>query len=343
MSGVNPSGRLRRLCAGLVAVGLVVTGAVACGSSGSDKDVVVMTHDAFALPDRLLADFTKQTGYTAKIVRNGDAGQLSSVISLTPGRPKGDVVYGIDNTFASRAIDAGALDAYVPAAAAGGAARYAIDGSDQLTAIDRGDVCVDVDNAWFGAHHLAPPTSLADLTQPQYKNLTVTMDPATSSPGMAFLLATIVAYPGTGWQDYWRQLKSNGVQVVSGWEDAYNREFSGGDGKGLRPIVISYASSPAANPATAALPNTCFAQTEYAGVLRGARNADGARKWIDFMLSPQVQAAVPGSMYVYPVQQGIAVPAGWPPEPAAPATMPSAQIDKNRESWQQQWRSVMGR
>jgi thiamine transport system substrate-binding protein len=334
---------MRRLGAGLVAVGLAVAGVAACGSSGSDKDVVVMTHDAFALPDQLLADFTKQTGYTAKIVRNGDAGQLSSIISLTPGRPKGDVVYGIDNTFASRAIDAGALDAYVPAAAAGGAGRYAVDGSDQLTAIDRGDVCVDVDNAWFTAHHLAPPASLGDLTRPQYRDLTVTMDPATSSPGMAFLLATIVAHPGTGWQGYWRQLKGNGVQVVSGWEDAYNRQFSGGDGKGPRPIVISYASSPAANPATAALPNTCFAQTEYAGVLRGAHNADGARKWIDFMLSPQVQAAVPGSMYVYPVQQGIAVPAGWPPEPAAPATMPSAQIDKNRESWQQQWRSVMGR
>lgn len=303
-----------------------------------------MTHDSFALPEQLLADFTKQTGYTAKIVMNGDAGQLSSVISLTPGHPKGDAVYGIDNTFASRAIDAGALEDYAPAAAAGGASRYSLAGSTQLTAIDRGYVCVDVDNAWFTAHRLAAPDSLNALTQPQYKDLMVTMDPATSSPGMAFLLSTVIASPAPdGWQDYWRGLKTNGVQVVSGWEDAYNREFSGGPGKGPRPIVVSYASSPADNPATSALLNTCFAQTEFAGVLRGARNTDGARKWVDFMLSPQVQKALPSSMYVYPVQQGIEVPAGWPPQPQAPATMDPSQIDKNRAGWQQQWRSVMGR
>ena len=71
-------------------------------------------------------------------------------------------------------------------------------------------------SAWFAAHHKTPPRSLADLTEPAYRNLFVTEGATTSSPGLAFLLTTIARY-GSGWQQYWRQLMANGTKVDAGW------------------------------------------------------------------------------------------------------------------------------
>src|ERR1700741_1521645 len=107
------------------------------------------------------------------------------------------------------------------------------------------------------------------------------------------------------------------MQVVSGWEEAYTQEFSGSSGKGPRPIVVSYASSPSAElgedgePRTKALLDTCFRQVEYAGVLNGAKDADSAKKVLDFLLSEKFQAAVPEQMFVYPAREGVALPEAW--------------------------------
>lgn len=330
----------------LVVAAAVATTALACASSDSTEEVNLLTHDSFELPQRLLDRFQEETGLELNIMRSGDAGQLSSVVSLTPGSPKGDAVFGIDNTFAARVIDAGALRPYTSPLAKNGAAEYEIEGhADQLTAVDRGDVCVNVDEAWFDANEVPAPESIDDLTSPEYRDLTVVMDPATSSPGMSFLLSTIGRY-GDNVPDYWRKLSGNGVQIVSGWEIAYNQVFSAGQGHGDRPIVVSYASSPAATPGTHAILDSCFAQIEYVGVLKGARNVEGAQKAIDFLLSPEVQAALPTSMYVYPVQKDVQLPADWrqrAPTPAWTVRMTPDYINKNREEWLDQWRETVKR
>ncbi|MBJ7289036.1 thiamine ABC transporter substrate-binding protein [Williamsia sp.] len=337
----------RRTVAITLGAVLVASLASACGSSDTADEVTLLTHDSFALPDSVIADFEKQSGLTLKIAKSGDAGQLASTISLTPGRPKADAVYGIDNTFASRPVSANALEAYRSPALTGGAQDYSLTGAakDQLTPVDRGDVCINVDTAWFDQRKIPVPTSVNDLTDPRYKGDTVVMDPATSSPGMGFLLATIAQFPAD-WQNYWRAMRSNDVSVVAGWDTGYNQQFSGGEGKGPKPIVVSYASSPAANPATKALLDSCFRQVEYVGVLRGAANTEGAKKLVDFMLGEQVQRALPDSMYVYPVRDGTPLPESWArnaPLPESTVELSAASIAKNRESWQQQWRTIMGR
>jgi thiamine transport system substrate-binding protein len=332
-----------------MAAAVATTAMSACGDSGSSDEVVLLTHDSFDLPEEVLASFKDQTGLTLKVVKDADAGQLSSSIALTAGSPRGDAVYGIDNTFASRVIDADALVEYTSPDNTLGPDDDALPPPNLLTAVDRGDVCVNVDNTWFADRGQPAPRNLADLTDPRYRGLSVVMDPATSSPGMAFLLATIAANPdgaNGGWQGYWQRLRDNDVSIAPGWTEAYNQEFTAGEGKGSKPIVVSYASSPAFLPTTTALLDTCFEQTEYAGVLRGANNQDGAEKVIDFLLSEQVQAALPESMYVYPVREGTPLPADWArhaPEPASSATMPADEIAANREAWQQEWRTVMGR
>ncbi len=335
----------RALALGIVAV--VAAGTAACAtSSDSTSEVNLLTHDSFALPQNLVDKFQRDTGLKLNIQKSGDAGQLSSVVSLTPGSPKADAVFGIDNTFAARPIEAGALEAYTSPLAVKGAADYAIAGhGDQLTAVDRGDVCLNVDDAWFDDKGLAAPTSVDDLTEPAYRDLTVVMDPATSSPGMGFLLSTIGRYKSKAF-DFWRGLSDNGVQVVSGWEQAYNQLFSAGEGHGAKPIVVSYASSPAATPGTSAILDSCFAQIEYVGILEGARNSEGARKLVDFLLSPEVQAALPTAMYVYPVQKNTPMPADWrqrAPAPAWTVRMDPDWINKNREEWLTQWRDTVKR
>ncbi|WP_338063000.1 thiamine ABC transporter substrate-binding protein [Williamsia herbipolensis] len=336
----------RRAMIVVMGAALTASMATACGDSDSTASVTLLTHDSFALPDSVIADFRKQTGLELKVSQSGDAGQLTSEVSLTPGRPKADAVYGIDNTFASRAIQAGALESYRSPALVGGAAQYALNGDkDELTPVDRGDVCVNVDTAWFAQRNIPAPTSIAQLTDARYRGDTVVMDPATSSPGLGFLLATIAADP-SNWQDYWRAMRANDVTVVSGWEIGYNQQFSGGEGKGPKPIVVSYASSPAANPATKALLDGCFRQVEYVGVLKGAANTDGAKKLVDFMLSPQVQQALPDSMYVYPVRDGVTLPETWQkyaPLPTSTVELSAASIARNREDWQKQWRTILGR
>ncbi|GGL86532.1 thiamine ABC transporter substrate-binding protein [Nakamurella endophytica] len=332
-------------------------GAPASGAASSQPPaaggaVTLVTHDSFAVDKAELAEFEKSSGITVTVLAQGDAGALTNKLVLTKDNPLGDAVFGIDNTFASRALDAGVLAPYTPAAAADGPQRFAVQGgADRLTAVDYGDVCVNVDHDWFTAKHLAEPRTFEDLAEPQYRDLLAVESPATSSPGLAFLLATVAHFGDDGWQQYWTRLKDNGVKVDAGWEDAYTVDFSGSSGKGPRPLVVSYASSPpdevqagATTAPTGALLDTCFRQVEYAGVLAGAKNPAGARAVVDFLLSRRFQQGVPEQMYVYPTLAGVPLPADWArfaPVAKNPATMPADRIAADRERWISAWSDVV--
>ncbi|WP_353648458.1 thiamine ABC transporter substrate-binding protein [Nakamurella sp. A5-74] len=299
----------------------------------------------------VVAKFQQDTGITLKIIAQGDAGAMVNQLVLTKNKPLGDVAFGVDNTFASRALDEGVFAPYTSPAAGNGSTTYSAATDGRLTAVDYSDACVNVDEKWFAGKNIQPPTSYEDLTQPQYKNLFVVPSPATSSPGLAFLLGTIAHFGADKWQAYWQQLKDNGVKITAGWNDAYTVDFSGSTGKGDRPLVLSYASSPPFEAAagdtaapTAALLDTCFRQIEYVGVLEGAQNPTGAQKVVDWMLSNGFQAAVPEQMYVYPVDAHTALPADWKkfaPVATAPAEMDPAEITANREGWISSWSDLM--
>jgi thiamine transport system substrate-binding protein len=312
---------------------------------------VLVTHESFVLPKKLIKGFESESGYDLVIRASGDAGTLTNKLVLTQGDPTGDVAFGVDNTFASRALD---NDVFAPYTAKlpPGAAAYKLPGDTEgaLTPIDNGNVCVNVDQTWFDSRGIAPPESLADLVDPKYKNLFVLPGAASSSTGLAFLLATIAAY-GDSWPDYWTKLMDNGAQLTAGWSDAYEVDFTQGGGHGDRPIVLSYDSSPAFTVSgdtstTRALLDTCFRQVEYAGVLTGAANPRGAEAFIDWLLSPKVQAALPTSMYVFPVDSRTKLPAEWASfavQPDHPFTLDPADIAANRDDWLTTWSDVTSR
>ncbi|HWM01508.1 MAG TPA: thiamine ABC transporter substrate-binding protein [Actinophytocola sp.] len=320
------------------------------GRDTGERRVVLVTHDSFAVRQELLDAFHEDTGITVDVRKVGDAGALTNQLVLTKDSPIGDLAFGVDTTFASRALDEKVFAEYRSPAAEQVPAEYAVDDTGRLTAVDIGDVCLNVDPAALAAKGLPEPVRYADLTDPRYKDLLVVANPATSSPGLAFLLGTIAFFGEDGWQGYWQRLKANGVQVVSGWEEAYTQAFSGSSGKGPRPIVVSYASSPSAElddaglPRTKAVLDTCFRQIEYAGVLAGANDPTSAEKVLDFLLSEEFQAEVPDQMYVYPAREGVALPEAWQkaaPLPAESRSLPAEQVAQNRERWIDEWRATV--
>lgn len=324
------------------------------GDDGDDPGVVrVVTHDSFAVSEDLIADFEDDTGYTVELSAPGDGGALVNQLILTKDSPLGDVAYGVDNSFAGRAIAEGVFAEYTSAELPAGAEQYLPEEAGSLTPIDMGDVCLNVDHTWFSDHDVSEPETLDDLLQPEYQDLVVVTNPATSSPGLAFLLATVGAYGEDGWVDYWQQLADNGLKVVDSWSDAYSVDFSGSTGEGDRPIVLSYSTSPAfevgedeeAAP-TGALLNTCFRQVEYAGVLDGADNPEGAEAFIDFLLSDEVQADIPEQMYMYPVNEAIELPESWTtfaPLADDPFAVSIEDINSHRDEWIEQWtQTVIG-
>ncbi|MDP3895007.1 thiamine ABC transporter substrate binding subunit [Nocardioides sp.] len=315
----------------------------------AEDQVVLVTHDSFYLPDELVADFEAESGLRVVQKSSGDAGALTSRLVLTKGSPTGDVAFGVDNTFASRATDEGVFEEYA-AELPPGADEFVLDGiGDQLTPIDTGSVCVNVDDTWFADNDVAPPTTLQDLTDPAYRDLLVVPGATTSSPGMAFLLTTIAEF-GDDWPAYWEDLMANGAKITSGWSDAYQVDFTQGGGDGQRPIVLSYDTSPAftvsddgSESTTSALLDTCYRQVEYAGVLAGADNPEGARLLIDFLLSEEVQAALPDSMYVFPVSSEVELPEAWARfavQPEDPYQVDPAEITERRKEWLQEWTNV---
>ncbi|WNI18314.1 thiamine ABC transporter substrate-binding protein [Actinacidiphila sp. ITFR-21] len=334
-------------------------GAPAASGGTKSKTVTLVSHDSFAASKEVLAEFTEKTGYTVKVLRGGDAGAAVNQAILTKDHPRGDVFFGVDNTLLSRALDNGLFDPYTARDLDQVASDVQLDAAGhRVTPIDSGDVCVNYDRAYFTAHRLAPPQTFADLAKPAYKNLLVTENVSTSSPGLAFLLGSVAAYGGDGWQAYWKQLRKNGVEVVDSWEQAYNESFSGsGAGKkakGDRPLVVSYASSPPAevigvSPAPAQSPvgvstGTCFRQIEFAGLLHGAKNPAGGKALIDYMIGKAFQEDMPLQMYVDPVRKGAVEPEVFVRYGARidhPTTLPPATIADKRDDWVKAWTSIV--
>jgi thiamine transport system substrate-binding protein len=351
-----------------VGFGLVAMPALAaCGSSdggsggsgGGSKTVTLVSHNSWAVSKDVLAAFQKESGYKVRVLEDGDAGTAVNKAILTKDNPQGDVFFGVDNTLLSRALDNGLFQSYEPKGSDLIQPEYRVDeDKHRVTPIDTGDICVNYDKAYFSKHKLTPPSSFDDLIKPEYKNLLVTENASTSSPGLGFLLGTAAEYGDDGWQDYWKKLKANGVKVVDGWEQAYNEEFSGSAGgkkaKADRPLVVSYASSPPAeviyaDPKPSAAPTgvatgTCFRQVEYAGLLSNAANAEGGKALLDFMLTKTFQDDMPLNMFVYPVREGAQVPpefTKYGPQAEDPETMDPAKIADNRDDWVKSWTSLV--
>jgi thiamine transport system substrate-binding protein len=320
--------------------------------------LTLVTHDSFDASEEVIRQFEAETGIKLNILKSGDAGEMLNTLLLSKDAPLGDVVYGIDNAFLSRALAGGLFAPYDAPALADIPERLKLDPENRLLPADFGYVTLNYDIGWFEEHNLAPPTDIADLIKPEYKGLTVVENPASSSPGLAFLFTTVWRYGDQGeypYLNYWRDLKANDVLVTDGWSDAYFGQFTAGSGgEGDRPIVVSYATSPAAEvffneldaPPTASIntPGNSFEQVEFVGILANSPHQEAARKLVDFLLSPGFQEDIPQHMWVYPANSKARVGdlfQKWAEIPVEPVQLSPDEIAAKREQWIEDWTDVM--
>ncbi|MBK7895747.1 MAG: thiamine ABC transporter substrate-binding protein [Anaerolineaceae bacterium] len=328
----------------------LATAVAACGPSEPDV-ITLMTHDSFAISEETIAAFEEANGVTVELLPSGDTGAALNQAILAGDAPLADLFFGVDNTFMGRALAAGIFEAYASPLLAEIPDALKLDPGNRLLPVDYGDVCLNYDKAWFAENNLPLPQSLADLTDPMYAGLLVVQNPATSSPGLAFLLATIAEFGEPGYLDFWADLRANDVLVTNGWEEAYYGSFSvASDGE--RPLVVSYASSPPAEvifadppvdeapSASLVAPGMCFRQIEFVGILAGTEKRELAEKLVDFILGEQFQADMPLNMFVYPANENAELPAefvAWTQVPEETAVLSPTTIDANREQWIEAW------
>ena len=319
------------------------------------QTLTILTHDSFAASEEVIKSFEEENNAKVVFLQSGDAGAVLNRAILTKDAPLADLLFGVDNTFLSRALEEDIFEPYASPVLERLPSEFKLDPSNRALPVDYGDVCINYDKAYFDEHNLAVPQSLEDLTKPEYAGLLVMENPASSSTGLVFLLAT-VAHFGDSYLDFWRALRENDLVVVDGWETAYYTNFSGSSGHGPQPMVVSYGTSPAAevmlaekpledSPTASILgPDTCFRQIEFIGILKRTQNRSLAEKFVDFMLSKRFQEDVPSQMFVYPVNPEAALPekfVKYAQKPSQPATLTPDQIAANRDSWIQGWTDVV--
>ena len=347
---------MKRIGALVLAVGVVAAACGGGGSGSSAKKLTLITHDSFAVSPEVLQAFTDQTGIKVDVAKGQDAAVVLNQAILTKGKPEGDVLWGVDNTLLSRAVSSGAFEPYAsPELSALDQKAVGLVPGHELTPVDKGYVCVNVDKSWFAGKGIDVPTRLDDLANPKYKDLTVVENPNISSPGLAFMIATVGYFGDIGWPAYWQALRANGVKVVDSWTQAYTVEFTGGSPTGTRPIVVSYGSSPPAEivyaadpkpaePKTTSFTDGCFEQVEFAGVLAGTKRAAEAQQLIDFLVQDKFQADMPLNMFVYPIRTGTALPdvfQKFAVVPDAPVDVAPDYIAAHRDEWLQKWQGVV--
>ena len=325
-------------------------------ASLSAKSLTVMSHDSFNVSKDVVAAFEKEHDVTIRFLKAGDAGAALVQAILSKESPMADLFFGVDNTFLSRALAADIFMAYRSPLLDLIPAELQLDGSSRLLPVDYGDVCLNYDKKWFAEKKLTPPADLSDLVKPEYKGLLVVENPATSSPGLAFLLTTIGRFGEEGYLDFWKGLRDNKVLVANGWEDAYFGHFTAGSDKGDRPIVVSYATSPPAAvyyagttmdeaPTVAVVAaGTAFRQVEFVGILKTTKEPDLARKLVDFMLGERFQEDIPLQMFVFPANPTAELPEvfiKYGQVALKPVVVASEAIEKNREAWIEAWTTTV--
>jgi len=324
--------------------------------AATPETLTVMTHDSFAVSEQIIRAFEEEHGVKINFLLSGDTGSMLNRAILTKNAPIADVLYGVDNTFLSRALLEDIFIAYDSPLLKHIPEDLQLDTSNRALPVDYGDVCINYDKKYFEENDLEIPRSLDDLLDPRYYGLLVVQNPATSSPGLAFLLTTIANYGEEGYLEYWDALKQNGVVVVNDWETAYYSNFSASSGKGAQPMVVSYATSPPAEvifaeqamleapTASIVAPDTCFRQIEFVAIIKGTQKRQLAEKFVDFMLSVPFQEDIPLQMFVFPANINAGIPQefiDYAQVPEQPARLDFNLIAANRETWIESWREVV--
>jgi thiamine transport system substrate-binding protein len=336
----------------IFSLGLLAVAALAAtvSAQAAPDELRVMVHSSFSLPKPLLAQFETQSKVKLRIIKGGDAGEMLNKLILTRAQPVADVVFGIDNALVLKAQAVQVIEPF-PNASLHGPAPLAL--GHGVVPVDYGYVNLNYDKAWVAKSGVPLPKSLDDLTQATYRDWLLVQNPATSSPGYAFLLATIAGLGEEKAFDWWAKMRANGLKVTKGWSEAYYTDFSRNGGK--YPVVVSYATSPAAEvfyskdkltespTGNLFVKGGVFRQVEGVALVKGGGQREAAAKFIEFLRSAPVQEALQTSMWMFPAEARTPRPEVMRhgPEPTAYDSLSADVIADKGAQWVSRWTQVV--
>lgn len=266
------------------------------------SNLVVYTYDSL-LPLAKIAFpiFEEKYGVTVEVRSYGDAGAVLSKVIAEGKDSSVDVVIGIDNILAKRALEEDIFLSYKPEGAQKISDESLVfDKSWKLTPYDFGSLAIVYDPEELGVLEM---NGLMDLTDKNFRKKLIIQDPRTSSTGLAFLVWTYEAYKDN-FDEFWRKLKPSILTVTMGWDDAFGK-FEAGEA----PMMISYATDGAysyeyygGTKYKAIIPGDVgYGQIEGAGIVKWTDEADLSKKFMDFILSPEFQSNIPLNQWMFPV------------------------------------------
>ena len=343
------------------------------GNEEQDNELVIITYDVLALTDDMIQQFENESGLSVTLVKLDDAGSILDYLIQNEGTENIDLAIGLDNTYLQTAINRGVLtehQANILSASSSQntpiseAALLPYSGSLAVP-FDMGYVCLNYDTSIVDGENMTVPTNLWNLTEEEWRGKVAIPSPISSSPGRAFMLATLDYFSysedsSDSFKQWWSAMEENDVIVTSGWTEAYETHYTGGYGEwtegyiGDAHITVSYCHSPGVESwynenwtksASLDLPQSSFFQVEYATAVTGG-NVEAASEFIDYLLSEQVNSQMPEQNLMYSVLEGEDLPTAngyryHSTVPSEPAEISMQEIAENMESWLQQWNSAM--
>ena len=244
--------------------------------------------------------FKKKCGCKVKVVSQGDSGKVLNQVILEKSNPKADILIGLNNSELEKSFNYDLWEPYTSKLLDQVPVDLRVDKKNRVTPFDYGFIAFVYDSYKLNS----PPKSLEDLINKKYRKKIVIQNPRTSSPGLSMMHWTISVFGEEGYLDYWKKLQPNLLTMTDGWSAAYGM-FT----KGEVPIVLSYSTSPAYHLEyekterykAARFIEGHYRQIEFAGIIRGTKNIELAKGFIDFMLSEEFQSVIPLKNWMFPV------------------------------------------
>ncbi|MBI4043074.1 MAG: thiamine ABC transporter substrate-binding protein [Deltaproteobacteria bacterium] len=315
------------------------------GKKSEVPELVIYTYSSFTsewgLQPKVIPPFEKECHCKVRVVGTEDTGAMLNRLLLEGEKTKADVVIGIDNSLAHKALDGNLLLAYQPAGLSNVPEELLFDKSFRLIPFDYSYYAIIYDSEKLPN----PPRSLRELANPLYRRKIILEDPRTSTPGLGFLLWSVGVF-GEKYLEFWHSLKPNILTISPGWDMAYGM-FT----KGEAPMVLSYITSPAYHRIhekserykAALFSEGHYLQIEGAGIVASTDQLELARKFIDYLLSVSFQQYVPLHNYMFPVNRKTPLPEAFTklPMPKKTILLPPEQVRQSLDRWFQEWRAAL--
>ncbi len=323
-------------------------------------NLTVLAPQSLVVDDEVIGRFEQESGISVLFRNIGPATDMVERIVEGGSVPSGwDLVYGIDNQQMVAAIEAGLFQPYAAAGLADVPDHLEIDSSQHLLPVSHNYVMVNADRDYFEREDIDPPASLDDLRRPEIASLLALPSPETDQAGRGFLAATARYFGEDAFIDFWADLDEGGAQVAANWTEAYLGAYTvGSSGEGDRPLVLAYASAPAADavftpgagdsPPSVALdlPGAGFHQIDLVGIAADTPRVEQARALVEFLLGPEFQASVAQRMFAFPVLPDAETGQSFAEHarpPAEPVNMEPSILDDRMQSWLVSWQGAMAR